>query len=105
MTVGTSAKTLQSALQDMPLFGVNIVNVTQSLASDGVSIIYSCTFSADFGDVPSLQEVLNLTSVTVTEVVKGIATGNQIQLDMSNAVTNLFNPTSLTAASFFFNLF
>ena len=55
--------------------------------SDG--IIYSVEFSADFGDVPLISEVLGCVNSTISESIKGEPTGNKIQLIIQNATTNL----------------
>jgi hypothetical protein len=81
---------MQSALNDLPNLSPNLVTVTQSLASDGFSNIYTVTFSSDLGDVSDIVEVLGLVNFTLNETVTGSPSGNRIQLQIQNSNTNLF---------------
>jgi hypothetical protein len=90
LSVGVSAADMQTALNDLPNLSPNLVTVTQSLDSDGYSIIYTVTFSSDLGDVPNILEVLGLVNFTLTEAVTGSPSGNRIQLQIQNSKTNLF---------------
>ena len=104
LTVGIPALYVQSALNDLPVLSPgNLVTVTQAIALDGVSIIYSVQFSSDLGDVPLITEVLGLVNVTVTEATKGQASGKRIQLNIQNTTTSLFNVKNSTDVVFVFS--
>jgi hypothetical protein len=93
---------VQSALNDLPMLSPNLVTVSESFSMDGVSKIYAVQFCSDLGDVPDIQEVLGLVNYTITENVKGVASGKKIQLNIEGTSTNLFSYTNYTDVIYFF---
>ena len=74
----------------------NHVTVTESLAMDGVSKIYSVQFCPSLGDVSEIQEVLGLVNYTITENTKGEASGSKVQLNIQGTNTNPFDHANYT---------
>lgn len=66
------------------------MTVTQKLADDGVSIVYSVKFSSDLGDVSMIQETTSNVNAVIIETVKGVPSGNRFQLVIQNGKTGLF---------------
>jgi hypothetical protein len=82
---------MQSALNDIPTLSPDLVTVTQSLANDGFSILYTVKFSPDLGNVSAIHEVLGLVNFTLNVMVNGSPTGKRIQLEIGNSITPLFD--------------
>lgn len=103
LAIGSAAKDVQTALNDLPNLSPNLVNVSQSIANDGVSVIYNVTFSADLGDVDLIREVSGNVNATIAEVIAGSATGARIQLKIENGTTDFFKLND-TSSNVSFNL-
>ena len=74
----------------MPNLSPNLVIVTETLASDGTSKIYSIQFSADLGDVSLLHEITKGVTCTISEQTKGVPSGARVKLVVQNQTTGLF---------------
>ena len=97
---GASASEIEKALNDLPTLGPNQVTVTDSLADDGVSQIYSVSFSSDLGNVDYIEEVFGLVNFTINETISGSPSENKFQLNIGNFKTNLFSANNATSVSY-----
>lgn len=88
--MGATGSDVQKALNDIPTLSPNLVTVTDSLYSDGVSKVYTVTFDKDLGNVDLIRESLGLVSLTATEKQSGSPTGAKFQLKIANMTTNYF---------------
>ena len=81
---------VQNALNDLPNLSPNLVKVNQSLANDGISIIYSVEFSPVLGDVNMIEEILHNVNATISETIKGSPDGSAFQLKIKDKTSGLF---------------
>jgi len=88
---GASAKTLQDALNDMPLLQPDHVKVEENIAEDGVSKIYSVHFSGSLGKVPDLNETLGLVNVTIQRINEPSLESVFSQVVVDGVPSELFN--------------
>lgn len=100
LSTGASASEVENALNDLPTLGPNMVTVSESLASDGVSTLYSVSFSSDLGNVDSIEEVFGLVNFTINETISGSASENKFQLNIGNLKTKLFSINNATSVSY-----
>jgi len=90
INMGSSALIVQYALNDLPNLSPNLVTVTHSLFSDGVSLIYSVQFNSYLGQVQLIEEISGNVNATITRKQSGQSNGKQLQLVIQNQVTSLF---------------
>ena len=97
INLGASALIVQNALNDLPNLSPNLVTVTQSIHTDGTSIIYSVQFNAYLGKLQLIKEISGNVNASITRKQIGISNGNQLQLVIQNQTTGLLSLTYSTS--------
>ena len=70
------------------------MNVNESLSDDGISKIYSITFHSDLGNVDLIEEIAGYVNASISEITPGYSNGQNLQLNIENSTTSLFNLNS-----------